>query len=165
MTSGSGRGRFDTLSPPTGAPIRAAIRNVARIMDSQAREVAHALELDVYEIGICHACLSFVSFPLDAGDAREVRRALAFVAGDLWAEGLALPVQAALERARRAGVPHADAAIDNIAANGYRAVVVREIILRLAADLTRRTRDDLRRFGLAAPSEATVTPLRETDVT
>jgi hypothetical protein len=138
---------------------------MAVITDAEARALAEALELDVYEIGICHACLSFVSFPLDAGDAREVRRALAFVAGDLWAEGLALPVQAALERARRAGVPHADAAIDNIAANGYRAVVVREIILRLAADLTRRTREDLRRFGVAPPPEGTVTPLRGTDVT
>jgi hypothetical protein len=121
---------------------------MAVITAAEAREIAEALELDVYEIGICHACLSFVSFPLDRGDAREVRRALRFITGDLWAEGLELPARAALERARGAGVPHAEAALADVEAQAHRSPVVREIVLRLAADLSRRTKEDLRRLGL-----------------
>ena len=110
---------------------------MARITDEQAQALAQALELDVHEVGICHACLSFVSFPLDAGDDREVRRALAYITPHLWEEGLALPTLAALERARRAGVPQADAALADVNALGHRSRVVREIVLRLAADLVR----------------------------
>jgi hypothetical protein len=114
---------------------------VARITDLQARAVAQVLELDVYEIGICLPCLSFVSFPLDHGDAREVRRAVRFITGDLWAEGLEAPARAALGDARQAGVPNADAALADVEARGHRSRVVREIVLRLAADLSRRTRE------------------------
>jgi hypothetical protein len=108
---------------------------VAKITTQQARAVAQALELDLDEIDICLACLSFVSFPLRTGDDREVRRALASVTPHLWEEGLALPAVAALERARRAGLPHAQAALADIDALGSRSRVVREIVLRLAADL------------------------------
>jgi hypothetical protein len=111
---------------------------VAKITKEQARAVAQALELDFEEIEICLACLSFVSFPLEAGDDREVRRALASVTPHLWEEGLALPAVAALERARRAGVQHAEAALADIDALGSGSGVVREIVLRLAADLGRR---------------------------
>lgn len=110
---------------------------VAKITAQQARAVAEALELDLDEIDICLACLSFVSFPLRAGDDREVRRALASVTPHLWEEGLALPAVAALERARRAGVEHAEAALADITTRGSRSPVVREIVLRLAADLGR----------------------------
>jgi hypothetical protein len=41
-----------------------------------AQQLVAELDLDVYEVGICHACLSFVAFPLDAGDERKVARAL-----------------------------------------------------------------------------------------
>jgi hypothetical protein len=109
---------------------------VAKITAQQARAVGHALELDLDELDICLACLSFVSFPLDAGDDREVRRALAYVTPHIWEEGLALPAVGALERAQRAGVQHAEAALD-ITTRGSRSPVVREIVLRLAADLGR----------------------------
>src|SRR5437763_6541617 len=89
------------------------------------------------EVAICLACLSIVAFPLRAGDDRGVRRALASVTPHLWEEGLALPSVAALERARQADVPHADAALADIDALGSRSRVVREIVLRLAAELGR----------------------------
>jgi hypothetical protein len=108
---------------------------VAKITKEQARTVAQALELDLDEVDICLACLSFVSFPLRAGDDREVRRALAYIVPHLWEEGLALPAVAALERARRAGVLHAEAALADITTHGSRSRVVREVVLRLAADL------------------------------
>jgi hypothetical protein len=110
---------------------------VAKITAQQARAVAHALDLDLDELEICLACLSFVSFPLRTGDDREVRRALASVTPHIWEEGLALPAVAALERARQAGIPHAEAALADIDALGSRSRVVREIVLRLAANLRR----------------------------
>jgi hypothetical protein len=81
--------------------------------------------------------LSFVAFPLRTGDDREVRHALASVTPHIWQEGFALPAVAALERARRAGLPHAEAALADIDALGSRSRVVREIVLRLATDLHR----------------------------
>ena len=124
----------------------------------QGWELAGALDLDVNEVGVCHACLSFVSFPLDLGDEAAVRRALRAFAPILWADGLALPLQAALERARRRGVPGALEAIADVNARGPRASIVRPVVRRLAADLNRKSREDLRRSGLIP--EARVIPLR-----
>ena len=107
------------------------------VTDQQARAVVHALDLDLEETDVCRACLSLVSFPLEVGDEREVRRALAAVTPHLWEEGLAVPAVAALEQARRAGVPHADAALANVEAIGPRSQVVREIVVRLAFDQIR----------------------------
>jgi len=111
---------------------------VAKITKDQARAVTQALDLDLDAIDICLACLSFVSFPLRSGDEREVRRALASITPHLWEEGLALPAVAALERARRAGVPHAEAALADVTTFGSRSRVVREVVLRLAGDLGER---------------------------
>jgi hypothetical protein len=97
---------------------------VAKITKEQARAVVRALELDLNEIDICLACLSFARCG-----------ALAYVTPHLWEEGLALPAVAALECARRADVPHAEAALADIDAFGSRSPVVREIVLRLAAEL------------------------------
>jgi hypothetical protein len=116
-----------------------------------AEQLAEALDLDVYEIGICQACLSFVSFPLDAGDEREVVRAVREFAPILWEEGLALPLQAALERARRRDVAGAADAIADVARNGPMAPIVSAVIRTLASDLTRRTRQALEREGLVCP--------------
>lgn len=133
------------------------------IPDPELEELVLALELDVYEVGICHACLSFVSFPLDLGDEPEVRRALRHFAPVLWDEGLALPVQAALHKASRSGVAGAAEAIADVDARGARATVVRAVIRRLAADLTRRTREDMERAGLLRPPARVVVlpPSRE----
>ena len=105
------------------------------------QQLAAELDLDVYEVGICHACLSFVSFPLDDGDEREVARAVREFGPILWDEGLAEPLRAALERASRRGIVGADVAIPDVDAFGAQAAIVGAVIRQLAADLTRRTRE------------------------
>jgi hypothetical protein len=112
-----------------------------------AEELALELDLDVDELGICHACLSFVSFPLAEGDEAEVKRAIREFAPILWEEGLALPVRAALDRARKRGVSGAEEAIREVEHLGPTGHVVDAIVRRLAADLHRRTQGDLERMG------------------
>ena len=129
---------------------------MSRITTEQADGLARALDLDVYEIGICHACLSFVSFALDRGDEREIRGTTTRIARDLWGEGLALPVRAALERARQRGVPYAGEAIAEVERDGPRSRVVKAIVRSLAAELSRRTRADLARLGLFPNGDAQV---------
>ena len=56
----------------------------------QARADALAANLDVdLDCGICHACLSFVSFAIDRGDPDEIARETRRITPDLWYEGLA----------------------------------------------------------------------------
>ena len=117
------------------------------ISANAAAELAARLDLDVDDLAICHACLSFVSMPLDRGDEREVRRATFAMTPDLWAEGLELPARLALERARRAGVPGAEAGLSDIAERGGRSVTARAIVRRLAANLAAQAKGDLLRMG------------------
>jgi hypothetical protein len=112
-----------------------------------AAELAARLELDVDEVGICHACLSFVSFPLRDGDERETRRALAEFAPILWDEGLAEAAVSALERAVADGLPDAEAALADVQARQGRSVTVKAIVRRLAADLWQRSQGNLLRMG------------------
>jgi hypothetical protein len=128
--------------------------------EEQANALAAALDIDLDDVGVCWACLSFVSTALEGGDERDVRRTSARIARDLWAEGLALPVQVALERARRRELPDAEAAIAAVERAGPRAPIVQAIVRRLAADLTRRTREDLARLGLYSRRDAEVRALR-----
>jgi hypothetical protein len=113
----------------------------------EAKELAAALELDVDDMAICHACLSFVCFALDSGDDHKVACSITQIAPDLWAEGLEQPVRMALERARELGVENADEAIAAIESRGPRSQVVRAIVRRLAADLSARAQGDLLRLG------------------
>ena len=123
-------------------------------MDAAA--FAARLDLDVSALGICHACLSFVSMALDSGDERAVARELRRIAPDLWAEGLALPVHAALERARKQGDPDAAAAIAEVENLGARSAVVKAIVRRLGEDLCRIVDEQVARHFPAAE----VRPLR-----
>jgi Arc/MetJ-type ribon-helix-helix transcriptional regulator len=107
-----------------------------------AREIAAALELDVHATGVCLACLCIVSFAIDEGDERQIRSETFAMAPDLWHDGLALPLQASLERARRTGVPHAEEAIDDVARRGHRSPVVRAAIRKLAQQLLSEMRRD-----------------------
>lgn len=102
---------------------------------TQVQELAAALELDVHEVGICHACLCIVSSAIDTGDEADIRRTTARMAADLWHDGLALPLRAALERARRRGVPNAVVAIADVERRGSRSPVVRAAVRTLAHDL------------------------------
>ena len=114
---------------------------------AEAVALAGELELDVDDLAICHACLSFVSFAIDAGDERKVAGSITRMAPDLWAEGLSQPVRLALERARELGVANADERIAAVAESGPRSQVVRAIVRRLAADLSARAQGDLFRMG------------------
>jgi hypothetical protein len=114
---------------------------------AEAVALAAELELDVDDLAICHACLSFVSFAIDAGDERKVAGSITRTAPDLWAEGLAQPVRTALRRARERGVANAEEAIASVEKSGPRSHVTRAIVRRLAADLSARARGDLFRMG------------------
>ncbi|MFY9581127.1 MAG: hypothetical protein WAQ33_17585, partial [Gaiellaceae bacterium] len=84
----------------------------------EATQLAAAIDLDVDDIGICLACLSFVSFALDSGNERKIAAEITRIAPDLWVEGLAQPVRVALQRAWERGVANAGAAIVEVKANG-----------------------------------------------
>jgi len=113
----------------------------------QAAALAALLDLDVDDMAICQACLSFVCFERDSGDERRIAGAITRVAPDLWAEGLALPVRLALERARERGIANAAEAIATVDAAGPRSPVVRAIVRRLAAELSARAQGDLVEMG------------------
>jgi hypothetical protein len=104
---------------------------------------AAAIDLDVDTIGICHACLSFVSMPLDHGDLATARREARRIAPDLWDEGLAEPLLGALERARGDGLADAEAAWRDVQTRDPKSATVRAIVLRLAQDLADRVRAEL----------------------
>ena len=102
--------------------------------------LAESLDLDVDSSGVCLACLSFVSFPLDYGNEALARRQARRMARDLWDDGLADPLLAALVRARDDGVPDAEAALEDVQTRGPRSAVVRAVVLHLAAELAERSR-------------------------
>ena len=120
---------------------------MAAISAEAATELAAQLELEVDQVGICHACLSFVSFPQRVGDERETGRATNEFAPILWDEGLEAPVREALQRARAAGVADADAAERDIDARGGSSITVKAIVRRLAADLWEQSEGNLLRMG------------------
>ncbi len=124
----------------------------------RARAFVACLDVDVKAAGICYACLSFVSLPLDGGDEREAVSWARKLTPDLWHEGLEEYALATVCAARDAGVREADAASVDLELNGGRSTVARALVLRLAEDLTRRTRTEMRleaaardRLPLAAP--------------
>lgn len=115
-----------------------------------AKDLADALELELYSAGVCLPCLTFAAFPLDSGDERTARREARKLKPDLWAEGLELTTMLALETARRDGVAGAAEAITEIGRDGWRSPVVDAIVWRLAElmveDMQRR--EVTRRRGL-----------------
>ena len=96
------------------------------------------------EIPICYACLSFVSLALDADDPVEAARQARRMTPYLWDEGLAEPALAAVRRACECGVPHARDGLDDLELRGGRSAVARAIVLRLAAELSRRVHTEVR---------------------
>jgi hypothetical protein len=123
----------------------------------RANALAKSLELDV-NCGVCHACLSFVCFALDEGDPHKITGALRRMTPDLWADGLAGPALAAVRSACSRGIPDAEAALADLELHGARSGVARAIVRRLAEDLSRRTRTEMRlealsrhRLALAPP--------------
>jgi hypothetical protein len=68
---------------------------------------------------------------------------------DLWAEGLSDLALAAVSRARDGDVLDAAAALDDLEHSAGRSQTARAIVRRLAADLSRRTRTEMRVETLA----------------
>jgi hypothetical protein len=114
---------------------------------AEAEALAAELDLDVDDVGICHACLSTVSFAIDGGNPHKIAGAVHSMTPYLWDEGLALPAQIALERACRRGIVNADAALGDVRSLGARSRVARAIVRRLGADLSARAKGDLTKMG------------------
>lgn len=114
----------------------------------RADALATMLDLDL-DAGICHACLSFVSLALDGGDPVEIARQIRRMTPDLWDDGLAGPAVAAVRRACELGVPDAEAALADLERYCGRSSVARSIVRRLAEELSRRVRTEMRLEALA----------------
>lgn len=106
---------------------------------SRERADAFAASLDIdLDVGICLACLSFVSFAVDGGDPADIAREVRRMTPDLWHDGLAGPVLAAAREARDRGVPDAEAALAELQRRGGTSSVARAIVLRLGKQLCAR---------------------------
>lgn len=132
-------------------------RDPSRLTKLRADALARKLELDL-DKGICHACLSFVSFAVDEGNPAKIAGQTRRMTDILWHEGLADQALAAVRRACDNGVADAADALSDLERNGGRSIVARSIVRRLAEELSRRTRTELRlealarhRLGLAPP--------------
>ena len=90
------------------------------------------LGLDVDRIGICQACLSFVSMSLK--DPKEARHWTHEMTPFLWEEGLRKP---ALEAVRRSGDAEA---LADLEAKGGRSKTARAIVMYLAIQQDERAR-------------------------
>jgi hypothetical protein len=122
-----------------------------RLYLAKVAPFAAALDLDLSRMTVCHACLSFVSMPLAAGEVEEARSWARRMTPFIWQEGLAEPALAAVRKAYAARVPGAEACLADLEARGGRSVVARAIVLRLAADLAERTRIALAAEAAARP--------------
>ena len=114
---------------------------------AEANALAAQLDIDVDDIGICLACLSFVSFEIYGGNPHKIRGAVQSMTPWLWEEGLELPARMALERARQRGLAHADEALAEIRTLGPRTRIARAIVHRLGRDLAERAEGDLTKMG------------------
>ena len=90
------------------------------------------LDLDVDQIGICHACLSFVSCSLD--DAKEARHWAFEMTPFIWEEGLKEPALAAVRKLGDAE------ALADLEAKGGRSKTARAIVMHLARQQDERAR-------------------------
>jgi hypothetical protein len=128
-----------------------------RMTKQRADALAKKLDVDL-DTGICHACLSVVSFALEEGKPSRITGELRSMTPHLWHDGLAEPALAAVRRACGLGVADDDAALFDLEHRGGSTRIARAIVRRLAAELTRRTRLEMRieaiareRLGLAPP--------------
>jgi hypothetical protein len=117
------------------------------VTSAEAARLAAELDLEVDDLPICLACLSFVSMAIDDGDERKIRGATNSMTPYVWAEGLELPAWAALEGARDRGLPGAAEALADVAARGSRSPVARAIVRVLGEQLAEHARGDLLKMG------------------
>jgi hypothetical protein len=109
----------------------------------RADALATMLDLDL-DAGICRACLSFVSAALDGGDDAEIARQIRRLTPALWSDGLAEPALAAVRRACDLGVGDAEDALADLERRRGRSSVAHAIVRRLAEELCRRVRMEMR---------------------
>jgi hypothetical protein len=122
-----------------------------QLPNARADALAEALDLDVNTAGICHACLCTVSFAIDDGNPHRIRGETVHMTPILWDEGLRGPALDALRQACDADVPDAEQGLAELDEYGARCTVARAIVRRLARDLTRRTRLEMRFETVARP--------------
>jgi hypothetical protein len=108
----------------------------------QADMLAAKLDVDL-DAGVCHVCLSAVSFALDRGDAAEIAHEIRQMTPDLWADGLGVQILNAVKCASARNVEGAEAALSDLEWNGGRSAIARAVVRRLAAELSSRTRTEL----------------------
>jgi hypothetical protein len=92
------------------------------------------LELDLNWPGLCRACLLFVSESLREEDPVDARRWARRMTPDILEDGLGEHAIDAVRRARRAGIPGAGSALEELLERGGRSAIARAIVLRLAAE-------------------------------
>lgn len=103
----------------------------------QLRADTLAAKLDLGpDVGICQACLSFVSFALGDGDPHGLRARQGALRRTL--------ALAAVRRACSLGVADAYAALVELERNAGKSSVARSIVRRLAEELLRHTRTEMR---------------------
>lgn len=112
-----------------------------------AADLAKQLDLDVHDLPICLACLSFVSMAIRGGDEAEIRREVDRMTLELWAEGLEQPLRLVLERAVDADVPLARDALEDVDKRCGRSLVAKAVVRRLAQQLDAHARGDLLKMG------------------
>jgi hypothetical protein len=119
----------------------------SRLTTERAADLAEQLDLDVHDVPICLACLSFVSMAIRFGDEREVRREVNRMTPELWAEGLEQPLQHALKRAAERQVPLAREALSDLDSCRGRSAVAKAVVRRLGQQLDDYARCDFPKMG------------------
>jgi hypothetical protein len=119
----------------------------ARLTTEAAAELAEWLDLDVHDVPICLACLSFVSMAIRFGDERDIRREVNRMTPDLWAEGLEQPLRLALKRAVEWGVPLAREALSDLDGRRGRSTVAKAVVRQLGQQLDDNARGDFLNIG------------------
>lgn len=119
----------------------------AEVTTEAAAELAKQLDLDVHDVPICLACLSFVSTAIRGGDEVEIRHEVDRMSPELWAEGLEQPLRLVLKRAVEADVPLARDALADVDRRGGRSLVAKAVVRRLAQQLDDHARGDFVKMG------------------
>lgn len=122
-------------------------RMTSRLTTETAAELAEQLDLDVHDVPICLACLSFVSMAIRSGDQRKIRREVSRMTPDLWAEGLEQPLRLALKRAVERRVPLAREVLSDLDGRRGRSTVAKAAVRRLGQQLDDHARGDFLKIG------------------
>jgi hypothetical protein len=124
----------------------------------RARAFVDRLDVDIRDVEICFACLSFVAIPLGDGDEHEALLWARRMTPDLWYEGLEGYALSIVADADARGVAGADAARRELESKRGRSAVARALVLALAADLHQQITTATRVEAAARPRLALAPP-------